>query len=101
MSLNEKIIEVLKTCMVKAGEPVEFSNRAKEIIHETAKECRKTRLYQKNIDKRKTYEEGLTAAEVYLDMCNKIISAPTTLHMQAVPIMLIPVIDDKLQEVQE
>ena len=97
MNLNEKILEVLETCMVKTGESVEFSDKARELIHETAKECRKTRIYQKNIDKRKAYEEGLTAAEVYLDMCDKIINAPTTLHMQAVPIILIPVIDDKLQ----
>ena len=97
MTLNERIIKILEAGEVKKGEAVRFSDEARELIHETAKECRKTKIYQENIDKQKSYEEGLTAAEVYLDMCNKIINAPTILHMQLVPIMLIPVIDDKLQ----
>ena len=39
MKLNEKIIEVLEAGMVKKGEPVRFSDKARELIHETAKEC--------------------------------------------------------------
>ena len=77
MTLNEQIIKILEAGAVKKGEAVRFSDEARELIHETAKECRKTKIYQKNIDKQKSYEEGLTAAEVYLDMCNKIINAPT------------------------
>lgn len=45
MTLNEQIIKILEAGAVKKGEAVRFSNKARELIHETAKECRKTRIY--------------------------------------------------------
>lgn len=97
MNINEKIIEIMEMVITKEDGTVEFTEEAKKLIHETAKDCRSFLLYQQNKAKQVTYEEGLTAEEIYLDMCNKIINAPTHFHMAAVPIMLIPVIDDKLK----
>ena len=36
--------------------------------------------------------------EIYLDMCLKIVNAPTQIHRMVTPKMMLPLIDDKLQE---
>lgn len=96
--MEEKIIKILELVQMKEEGIVEFTAESKALIHEAAEECRKLPLYQDNKDKEKTYKEGLTAGQVYADMCFKIINAPTPFHMMAVPKMMLPVIDDKLQE---
>ena len=88
--MEEKIIKILELVQMKEEGIVEFTAAAEE--------CRKLPLYQDNKDKEETYKEGLTAGQVYADMCFKIINAPTPFHMMAVPKMMLPVIDDKLQE---
>lgn len=96
--MEEKIIKILELVQMKEEGIVEFTAESKALIHEAAEECRKLPLYQDNKDKEETYKEGLTAGQVYADMCFKIINAPTPFHMMAVPKMMLPVIDDKLQE---
>lgn len=40
----------------------------------------------------------MTAEQVYMDMCFKIVNAPTQIHRLMVPKLMLPVIDDLLQE---
>lgn len=42
--------------------------------------------------------DSITAGEIYLDMCLKIVNAPTQIHRMVTPKMMLPLIDDKLQE---
>lgn len=44
-----------------------------------------------------TYKDGMTAKQVYIDMCFKIVNAPTQIHMMMAPKLILPVIDDLLQ----
>lgn len=62
------------------------------------KKCRKLPVYKDNIDKADVYKDGITAGEIYLDMCLKIVNAPTQIHRMVTPKMMLPLIDDKLQE---
>ena len=77
---------------------MEFPEESKKLIHEVAEECRKLPIYKDNKDKAVDYKDEMTAEKIYLDMCLKIVNAPTQIHMMAVPKMMLPVIDDKLQE---
>lgn len=96
--MEEKIIKILELVQIKKDNTVEFSEEAKKLIHEVAEKCRKLPVYKDNIDKADIYKADITAGEIYLDMCLKIVNAPTQIHMMAVPKMMLPVIDDKLQE---
>lgn len=50
-------------------------------------------------DEREEYiSYGYSATKVYLDILNKIVNAPTFLHMVSVPKLLIPVLYDKILE---
>lgn len=96
--MEEKIIKIMQLVQIKKDNTVEFSEEAKKLIHEVAEKCRKLPVYKDNIDKTDIYKADITAGEIYLDMCLKIVNAPTQIHMMAVPKMMLPVIDDKLQE---
>lgn len=47
--------------------------------------------------KSKYVQDGMTAKQVYIDMCFKIVNAPTQIHMMMAPKLILPVIDDLLQ----
>ena len=76
---------------------VEFSEESKKLIHEVAEKCRILPIYQQNKEKVNTYKDGMTAKQVYIDMCFKIVNAPTQIHMMMAPKLILPVIDDLLQ----
>lgn len=96
--MEEKIIKILEMVETKDDGTVEFSEESKELIHEVAEECRKLPVYQKSKEKENTYKDGMTAKQVYMDMCFKIVNAPTQIHMMMPPKLMLPVIDDLLQE---
>ena len=95
--MEEKIIKILEWVQTKEDGTVEFSEESKKLIHEVAEECRKLPIYQKNKEKENTYKDGMTAKQVYMDMCFKIVNAPTQIHMMMTPKLMLPVIDDLLQ----
>lgn len=83
---------------------ISFSDRAKELIHTTAEYARTLDLYNDLIDNNRTKKDEYaelaktkSASLIWLDMCYKITNAPTSLHMQCVPVLLIPILDDKLR----
>lgn len=96
--MNAKIVRILELIIIKDNGAVEFPQGSKELIHDVAEECRNLYLYKKGKEKEETYKKGLTAEQAYIDMCFKITNAPTSFHMMAVPRMMLPVIDDLLQE---
>ena len=80
-----------------------FSDKAKEYIYELADYSRGLKSYRKTMEGqlgivRKEYEEvGASASRMYIDMLHKIVNAPTVIHMELVPVMLIPLIDERLR----
>lgn len=80
-----------------------FSDKAKEYIYELADYARSLELYRRMKEGktgivRKEYEEaGMSASRIYIDMMHKIVNAPTVIHMELVPVMLIPLIDERLR----
>lgn len=79
-----------------------FSDKAKDYIHELAEYSRCLKLYGRIMEgneiARKEYEEvGASASRMYIDMLHKIVNAPTVIHMELVPVMLIPLIDERLR----
>lgn len=95
--MEEKIIKILELVQVKDDGTVEFSEESKKLIHEVAEDCRKLPIYQKNKEKENTCKDGMTAKHAYMDMCFKIVNAPTQIHMMMTPKLMLPVIDDLLQ----
>ena len=96
--MEEKIIKIMQLVQIKKDNTVEFPEEAKKLIHEAAEKCRKLPVYKDNIDKADAYKDGITSGEIYLDMCWKSVNAPTQVHMMLTPMMMLPLIDDKLQE---
>lgn len=96
--MEEKIIKIMQLVQIKKDNTVEFPEEARKLIREVAEKCRKLPVYKDNTDKADTYKDGITAGEIYLDMCLKIVNAPTQIHMMVTPKMMLPLIDDKLQE---
>ena len=80
-----------------------FSDKAKDYIYELAEYSRGLRSYRRIMEgnagiARKEYEEvGASASRMYIDMLHKILNAPTVIHMELVPVMLIPLIDERLR----
>lgn len=97
-NVDKKIETLLEMDIVGDDNKVTFSQEAKDIIHEIAEECKAIELVKSNEDKAETYGVGLSAEEVYVDMLYKIVNAPTTFHRIATPRLMIPIIDQKLQE---
>lgn len=104
---NDKLCELLKeveNCNPEFSmDGLIFSNKAKDYIYELADYSRCLKLYRRTMEgesgiARKEYEEvGASASRIYIDMLNKIVNAPTVIHMELVPVMLIPLIDERLR----
>lgn len=85
---------------------LEFSDKAKEYIHEMAEYSRGLKWYNKIsekqewINRQKSYTETAmktSATTVYFDLLQKIMDAPTLVHLQLAPVFLLPIIDDMLR----
>lgn len=105
---NDKLCELMEE--VENCNPTEFSldglifsDKAKEYIYELADYSRGLKSYKRTMEGklgivRKEYEEvGASASRMYIDMLHKIVNAPTVIHMELVPVMLIPLIDERLR----
>ena len=66
------------------------------LIHEIAEECNSLEVTQKTNTDIPEWIEEATPEEIYIHMLQKIISAPTRIHMLCVPRILLPLIDRKL-----
>jgi hypothetical protein len=89
-----------------SSEDIIFSDKAKDLIHEMAEYARNNKYYQKilatetGMNEHNLYVEAAkekTVSRVYYDMLYKIVEAPTFIHLEFTPMMLIPIIDDMLQ----
>ena len=66
------------------------------LIHEIAEECNSLEVTQKTNTDIPEWIEEAAPEEIYIHMLQKIVSAPTRIHMLCVPRILLPIIDRKL-----
>lgn len=99
-----KLLEEVENCNPEFSiDGMIFSDKAKDYIHELADYARGLKWYRRTREAeagivRKEYEDaGLSASRIYIDMLHKIVNAPTVIHMELVPVMLIPLIDERLR----
>lgn len=79
--------------------PLDFPDRAKEIIREISAYAQKTVFYRDHRKQMKEWAENVkneTAAEVYFEILCKIANAPTQIHAEFVAIGLMPELYRKL-----
>lgn len=98
MEIDKMIEELLGMDIVNEDNTLAFSAESEQLIHKIAAKCSSIPIVDETREQAEAYAEGLSAEEVYLDMCRKIVSAPTRIHMMMSARMLIPVIDRKLRE---
>lgn len=98
MSEKDLCLELLEITEVEEGGKVEFSDRAKEILLDLAAEYKESEIYKQSVKKMPEWIKTATAAEVYIQMCDRITQAPTVMHMMSAIEILIPIIWEKLQE---
>lgn len=101
MSDKDLIIELLGIAEVTEGNKVQFIDRAKEIIKELAEKYRGTPVYKQSQKEKPEWVDTATAEEIYIQLCDRIVKAPTTLHMMIAPKILLPILWDKIQAEQE
>lgn len=94
-------MELLEIAELKEGPTVDFSERALEIIEELAKRFKLRPMYLLSIKDKPEWVDKATSAEIYFQMCERIMSAPTAMHILSAPTILIPILWEKIQEEQQ
>lgn len=97
MSEKELVEELLTITEATEDGKVTFTDRSREILAELTGMYKKTPVYAKTKAQTPDWVEEATAADIYLQMCDRIINAPTTMHLICTPKILVPIIWDKLQ----
>jgi hypothetical protein len=98
MSDKDLIIELLGIAEVTEDGTVDFTDRAKEIIMDLAEKYRETPIYKKSKKETPEWVGSATAAEIYIQMCDRIVEAPTIMYMISSTKILIPILWKKIQE---
>lgn len=97
MSEKDMIIELLEIAEVAKDGTVEFSDRAKEIIKELSEKYEQTAVYKQAQAEKPDWVKETSAAGIYIQMCDRIINAPSTIHMMIAPKILLPILWEKIQ----
>lgn len=100
MEIYNLICELLEEPVVQEDNSVVFTSKSIELTHEIAEKCSTIPIVERiqETGRMEEYAEGLTAEEVFVDMLDKIVNAPTRTHMKMSAKMLIPIISRKLKE---
>lgn len=98
MSEKDMIIELLGIAEVVEGNTVKFTDRAKEIIMDLAEKYRETPVYKQSRKETPEWVKTATAAEIYIQLCDRIVEAPSVIHMMIAPKILLPILWQKIQD---
>ena len=98
MSDKDLIIELLGIAEVAEDGTVYFTDRAKEIIMQLAEKYKETPICKQAKKETPEWVDNATAAEIYIQMCDRIVEAPTVTHMIFSTKILIPILWKKIQE---
>ncbi len=98
MSDKDMVIELLGIAEVAEDGTVDFTDRAKEIIMDLAEKYGKTPIYEQAKKETPEWVNTATAAEIYIQMCDRIVQVPTVSHVIFSVKILIPILWKKIQE---
>lgn len=98
MSDKDMIIELLGIAEVTEGNTVQFTDRAKEIIMDLAEKYREAPVYKQSRKETPEWVKTATAAEIYIQLCDRIVEAPSIIHMMIAPKILLPILWQKIQD---
>ena len=101
--LHELVDEMLRDNPVserRTTKPLFFSEKSREIIDDIANYSEKTALYERMKHQREEFERDLheTPDLIYTYMLDRVVNAPTKMHMISSIILLMPVLRRLLQE---
>ena len=98
--LDAKIIQIMEAVEVKEDGPV-FTEESKLLIKEAAVLAKETAIYKRTEKDRPEEFKNGKAADLYIEMLGKIVNAPTSIHMAAVPRLMLPAISDALEREED
>lgn len=98
MDIDEMIGQLLDMELAGEDGKITFSKEAERLIHRIAEKCSTIPIVKETHEQVKAYAEELSPEQIYTDMLEKIVQAPTRIHMRVAARMLIPIIDRKLKE---
>ena len=98
MDIDEMIGQLLDMELSGEDGRITFSKEAEGLIHRIAEKCSTIPIVKETQEQAEAYAQGLSAEQIYIDMLEKIVQAPTRIHMRIVARMLIPIINRKLKE---
>lgn len=97
MSEKELLEELLTITEATEDGKATFTERSREILAELTGMYKKTDIYAKTKAQTPDWVKDATAEDIYLQLREKIINVPATLHLLCVPRILVPIIWEKLQ----
>lgn len=92
--LYELMVELTNEGM-DDGDNFKPTKRFREIVNEISDYAEKTEIYQNNKDRGVIFKDA-TAEEIYGYMLDRVVNAPTSLHMTASILMIIPFLRKKI-----
>lgn len=97
MDIDEMIEKLLDMELAGGDGKITFSKEAEGLIHWIAEKCSTIPIVKETQEQAEKYAEDLSPEQIYIDMLEKIVQAPTRIHMRVVARMLIPIIDQKIR----
>ena len=94
-NIDDLTAEIMELVKIEGETPI-FTKEAIEKISLAAGMARETNIYKRTLKQPEDFSD-MSAGELYIHMLKKILDAPTSIHMMAVPRILIPAMDDALR----
>lgn len=95
--LHTLMAELLDGNVTATPDTLTVTDRGFEIINEISDYAEQTQIFREHKDRGEIFEDA-TAPEVFGYMLNRIVNAPTTIHMNASVLLIMPFLRRKIQE---
>lgn len=103
MGIEDRMMEIIRT--IGENPTIKKIKLVGTDIHNLATECRKCKIFANSKIKFNEYKNSYNGKakddkilESYIRLLNKIGDAPTSFHLTGAIILLVPIVDDFLQE---
>lgn len=95
--LSALMVELLEDNITATPEAIEITDRGRQIIDEISDFAEQTKIFQANKDRGEMFNDA-TAPQVYGYMLDRIVNAPTRIHMNMSVLLIMPFLRQKLRE---
>lgn len=92
MDIDDMIAQLLDMELAGEDDKITFSKESEGLIHRIAEKCSTIPIVKETQEQAEAYAQGLSPEQIYIDMPEKIVQAPTRIHMRVTARMLIPII---------